>query len=281
MKRTILLLTALLWLAPAAAQSRIELFTVQSRLLGCAKSCSVYLPDGYDASGEAYPVLYLLHGASGDHTDWPVKGNLRQIADEAVAAGTARRMIVVMPDASGPGGEAANFTGYFDMPGWCYERFFFEELLPAVERHYRIRGDKRHRAIGGLSMGGGGAATYALRHPESFGSACPLSACLAELPATLRDGLSAEYLQSVADNGAVKLLGELADDRIAPLRTVRWRIECGDDDFLWEGNIGLYELMRRRGIPLEFRMRDGGHTWRYWQTALPAVLTFVSTGFAE
>ena len=73
---------------------------------------------------------------------------MRQIADEAIAAGTALPMIVVMPDASGTG---ENYTGdrmgYFDVPGWPYERFFFEEFVPAVERRYRICGDKARRAI--------------------------------------------------------------------------------------------------------------------------------------
>ena len=157
MKRLLTLLAACIAACAATAQSRIETFTFRSALLGAEKTCSVYLPAGYDDSGRSYPVLYLLHGASGYHGDWAEKGNMRQIADEAIAAGTALPMIVVMPDASGTG---ENYTGdrmgYFDVPGWPYERFFFEEFVPAVERRYRICGDKARRAISGLSMGGGG-----------------------------------------------------------------------------------------------------------------------------
>ena len=104
MKKT--LVTALLALTAAltaGAQSRTEVYTFPSEVLGAEKSCTVYLPDGYDRSQESYPVLYLLHGASGCHTDWTQKGDLRRIADEAIAAGMARPMIVVMPDASGEG----------------------------------------------------------------------------------------------------------------------------------------------------------------------------------
>ena len=73
----------------------------------------------------------------------------------------------------------------------------------------------------------------------------------------------------------------MTDDQAAALRTVRWWVDCGDDDFLYEGNIRFYDQMKKHHIPLQFRMRDGGHTWRYWQTALPDVLTFISIGFAE
>ena len=102
-KPLITALFALTTALTAGAQSRTEVYTFRSEVLGAEKSCTVYLPDGYDRSQESYPVLYLLHGASGCHTDWTQKGDLRRIADEAFAAGMARPMIVVMPDASGEG----------------------------------------------------------------------------------------------------------------------------------------------------------------------------------
>ena len=183
MKRLLTLLAACIAACAATAQSRIETFTFRSALLGAEKTCSVYLPAGYDDSGRSYPVLYLLHGASGYHGDWAEKGNMRQIADEAIAAGTALPMIVVMPDASGEGPKrTGKHMGYFDVPGWEYERFFFEEFMPAVEKRYRIASDKAHRAVAGLSMGGGGTAVYALRHPELFSSACSMSGLLDMFP---------------------------------------------------------------------------------------------------
>ncbi|WP_462353322.1 alpha/beta hydrolase [Alistipes timonensis] len=276
-----LLTTTLLALAAvltAGAQSRTEVYTVPSKILGVEKNCTVYLPDGYDRSGESYPVLYLLHGASGCHTDWTLKGYMRRITDETVASGMARPMIVVMPDAAG---EGENYTGrhmgYFNVPGWDYERFFFEEFIPAVEKHYRITGDKAHRAISGLSMGGGGTAVYALRHPEVFGSACPMSGLLDALPGPRN--YDDAFQQSVADNSPVVMLREMPDDKLDGVRSVRWWVDCGDDDFLWKSNVDFYSLMRERNIPLQYRMRDGGHTWRYWETVLPDVLVFVSAGF--
>lgn len=94
---------------------------------------------------------------------------MRQIADEAFAAGLAHPMVIVMPDASGEGENHTGLhMGYFDVPGWPYERFFFEEFMPQIESRYRILADKQHRAIAGLSMGGG--ATAATR--GATGSRC-------------------------------------------------------------------------------------------------------------
>lgn len=280
MKRITLLLIALLVGVCATAQSRIETFALPSTVLGVEKSCTVYLPDGYDRSQESYPVLYLLHGAGGCHTDWTKRGDMRRIADEAIASGMARPMIVVMPDAAG---EGEHFNGprmgYFDVPGWNYEQFFFTEFIPAVEKHYRITADKAHRAISGLSMGGGGTAVYALRHPELFGSACPMSGLLDMFPGPR--SYDNAFQQSVADNSPVAMLRAMSDDELGGPRSVRWWVDCGDDDFLWRCNLDFYALMRERSIPVQYRMRDGGHTWRYWQTVLPDVLTFVSTGFGK
>ena len=244
MKKT--LVTALLALTAAltaGAQSRTEVCTFPSEVLGAEKSCTVYLPDGYDRSQESYPVLYLLHGASGCHTDWTQTGDLRRIADEAIAAGMARPMIVVMPDASGEGPKrTGKHMGYFDVPGWEYERFFFEEFMPAVEKRYRIASDKAHRAVAGLSMGGGGTAVYALRHPELFGSACSMSGLLDMFPG--RRSYDNAFQQSVADNSPVALLRGMTAEQLDGVRSVRWWVDCGDDDFLWKCNVDFYTLMR-------------------------------------
>lgn len=113
------LLTLLLTVAAMAATAggHIETFTLRSEILQSGKSCTVYLPDGYDRdTTRRYPVLYLLHGASGYHGDWVEKGNMYQIAEEAIAAGRALPMVVVMPDASGTGPHyMGDHMGYFDV----------------------------------------------------------------------------------------------------------------------------------------------------------------------
>jgi enterochelin esterase-like enzyme len=281
MKKILMTLMAAGTIAAAAAQnepadprSRIEEGKMKSELLGgVEKSYLVYLPAGYHTNpGRKYPVLYLLHGAGDDHTGWRDKGNMKLITDEHLEAGLALPMIIVMPDASGtgggPDGGSTTNRGYFNRPGWPYEDHFFEEFIPHIEKTYRIVGDRRHRAVSGLSMGGGGSAAYAQRHPEMFSSAAPMSGALG--------GMSRG---NPLDN-PVGFVENATPEQVASLQSIRWWVDCGDDDFLWEANADFYRAMKKKNVPLQYRVRNGAHNWEYWQTALPPILTFVSVGFA-
>ena len=151
--------------------------SVQSKILNMERKYAIYLPPDSEASSRSYPMLYLLHGAGDDQTGWVQFGEIQNITDKAIAEGKATPMIIVMPDANtGRRGYANTATGT-----WLYEDFFFKELMPAVEKKYRIKAEKRFRAVAGLSMGGGGSFAYALHHPELFSSACPLSAATGPL----------------------------------------------------------------------------------------------------
>jgi enterochelin esterase-like enzyme len=160
--------------------------------------------------------------------------------------------------------------------------------MPFIEKTYRIKADKRYRAVAGLSMGGGGTFVYALRHPELFSSACPLSASTGPLSledakeyATRRnltytsEAQLEAYYKSVS---VLELINQVAEDK---KKEVRWYIDCGDDDFLFEGNSLVHIAMRKKEIPHEFRIHDGGHNWTYWRNALPIVLSFVSDAFHQ
>jgi enterochelin esterase-like enzyme len=258
--------------------------TLQSKILKMEKKFAIYLPPDYETSSRSYPVLYLLHGYGDNQTGWVQFGEVLRIADEAIRTGNATPMIIVMPDAS------AVHPGYVnDSKGeWRFEDFFFEEFMPFVEKNYRIRTEKRYRAIAGLSMGGEGTFIYALHHPELFSSACPLSAATG--PANIEE--MAKYRlwansanASAADKEAYfqkysvhRLIENMPD---AQRRSVRWFIDCGDDDFLYEGNSLVHIAMRKKEIPHEFRVRDGAHTWTYWRESLPVVLNFVSMSFHQ
>ncbi|GAB3328653.1 alpha/beta hydrolase-fold protein [Larkinella ripae] len=257
--------------------------SLKSKILKSERKFAIYLPPDYESSQRTYPVLYLLHGAGDDHTGWVQFGEVLHIADKAIAEGKATPMIIVMPDAN------TGRRGYSNDPKgeWRYEDFFFEELMPFVEKNYRIKAEKRFRAVSGLSMGGGGTFTYALHHPELFSSACPLSAATG--PATLeaaktqltRNNQTAtdEEIQAYFNRQSVlKLIDAVPDDQ---KKAVRWYIDCGDDDFLYEGNSLVHIAMRKKEIPHEFRIREGGHTWTYWRASLPTVLEFVSAAFHQ
>ncbi len=159
----------------------LTIYQLPSKLLKSERKYAIYLPPDYATSERSYPVLYLLHGAGDNHTGWVQFGEVLNITDKAIRDGLATPMIIVMPDAD------TGRRGYFnDVKGdWAYEDFFFQELMPAVEKKFRIKTEKRFRAVAGLSMGGGGSFMYALHHPELFSSACPLSAYTG--PLTLED----------------------------------------------------------------------------------------------
>ncbi|RYD79528.1 MAG: esterase family protein [Sphingobacteriales bacterium] len=287
MKKSISAVIAFLLLSPiillAQTGKVYDNLVVPSKILKSDRKFAIYLPPDYETSGRSYPVLYLLHGAGDDQTGWVQFGEVLNITDKAIANGSSTSMIIVMPDAN------TGRRGYFnDIKGdWNYEDFFFKELMPFVEKKYRTKTDKRSRAIAGLSMGGGGTFVYALHHPELFSSACPLSAYLGFL--SLSDAQTAlKKANPNLDDAAITnyyntqnvlpLLNNMPD---AQKKAVNWYIDCGDDDFLYEGNSLAHIAMRKKEIPHEFRIRNGGHTWTYWREALPKVLEFVTDSFHQ
>ena len=279
MKKIAVFVLSLLALTPmAGAQSRLEHLTVKSEILGVEKPYSVYLPDGYDTSGERYPVLYLLHGAWGNHKSWNRDGGGEQprITDEMIAAGKAVKMIVVMPDATGIGERRGGKNmGYFNVRGWAYEDFFFEEFIPYIDKNFRTIATKEGRAIAGLSMGGGGSVVYAQRHPEMFGACYSTSGLLDHrYRAVTSNPDEIEWLWSVAQTSPVEFLRYATPEQLEKLRTVRWMLDCGDDDGLIQTNLDFYSEMKRAKVNVEFRVRDGVHDWKFWREALPLILGF-------
>ncbi len=257
--------------------------SMKSEILGMDRNYAVYLPPDYESSERSYPVLYLLHGAGDDHTGWVQFGEVLHITDKAIHSGNATPMIIVMPDAK------TGRLGYFNTPdgNWNYEDFFFEEFMPHVEEKFRIKKEKRYRAISGLSMGGGGTFTYALHRPDLFSSAFPMSAYigpesveqLEQQARRMQFNGTTEELKSYWESINALSLIENGDPK--KIGTVRWFIDCGDDDFLYEGNSLIHIAMRKKEIPHEYRVRQGGHTWTYWRESLPMALKFVSDAFHQ
>ncbi len=258
--------------------------SLPSKILKMDRKFAIYLPPDYETSQRSYPVLYLLHGSGDDQTGWVQFGEVLRIADKAILEGSATPMVIVMPDANtGRRGYSNDIKGE-----WNYEDFFFQELMPFVEKTYRIKGEKRYRAVSGLSMGGEGTFIYALHHPELFSSACPLSAATG--PLSMNDIKSYMQRRGVAEasdaeaeaffkrQSVLSLIENMPDSQ---KKAVRWYIDCGDDDFLYEGNCLVHIAMRKKEIPHEFRIYDGAHNWTYWRRALPTVLSFISDAFHQ
>ncbi len=173
-----------------------------------------------------------------------------------------------------------------------YEDFLTKEFIDHIDKDFRTRTDRQFRAVAGLSMGGYGALLLGLRHPDLFSSSGVLSGGV----------FTDDEILEMKQNQWNSLLGlpfgmELAGQarlegnykQYAPQAMIdtyketgqktRFYIDCGDDDFLILGNMALHAQMIKADIPHEFRVRDGSHSWTYWRTALPAVLTFISEVF--
>ena len=266
----------------AAASVVRESLSFQSNKLGKEVRYSIYLPDGYEDSTRKYPVLYLLHGWTDNETSWVQMGEVQRIADEAIASRRAAEMIIVMPDA----GETWYVNSYDgSVP---YEDMFFEELIPYIEKTYRARADREYRGIAGLSMGGFGSFLYTLHHPDMFTACAPLSAAvytdeqMQKALNTTRGELfnklfgKGNLTEHWRANSILDLLNKLDTEK--PWR-VAYYIDCGDGHYLLHGNNIAHEILQEKKIKHEFRVRDGGHTWTYWRTALPSVMEFMSVRF--
>ncbi len=252
---------------------------MESRILGCTKKYCIYLPAGYGDENKDFPVLYLLHGLTDTHTAWRDRGNVADIATAVFAGGEAQEMVIVMPDAG------TKYDGYFNAGEWRYEDFFFQEFIPHIESTYDIIADKEHRAIAGLSMGGGGTVGYAIRHSGMFSSAYAMSALMGMVENSWisrnPDARRKAFMESVAKFNNIKAIESATKEQCKKISSVRWFIDVGDDDFLFDNNMEFIKAMRAKRIPYQLRVREGGHKWQYWQDALRIALPFISEGFGK
>ncbi len=262
--------------------SVVETDTMQSHILNAPREFCVYLPAGYDTdTTKSYPILYLLHGLSDTNKAWFKNCPLALEADRMIASGEVEPMIIVSPNAGGVPGK--DWNGYFNMPGWNYEDFFFEEFIPYIESTYRVKKGKEHRAISGLSMGGGGSAAYAQNHPDMFGSIYIMSGWLhndvdanKKISKSDKRGL---LDKAVAERSCINFVKNADASTVDKLKSMAWFVDIGDDDFLLSQDLDFYKEMRKKGIPCQLRVRDGQHNWIYWQSALSTSLPFASRNF--
>jgi len=267
----------------------LEERTVNSTILGRPVKYSVYLPADYQGSERTYPVVYLLHGYTDDHTGWVQFGEVNRYADKAIQEGLIPPMIIVMPN-----GDTSFYINSYDGRE-KYEDFFIKEFMPAVEKAYRIKAQKRYRGVAGLSMGGYGTLIYSLKYPDLFAVAAPLSAAVFDDNTAINmpdknweDRLGKLYGQGLKGkdrltqawntNSILKIVeSKSADD----LKKVRYWIDCGDDDFLTKGNSLLHIALVDKAVPHEYRVRDGAHNWTYWRTGIVDALAFIGDSFRQ
>jgi enterochelin esterase-like enzyme len=262
---------------------------IKSAILNKEVHYSIFLPSDYYTSERAYPITYLLHGYGDADDGWIQFGEVNRLADDAIKAGKIPPMIIVTPD---------GFTSFYINAAdgsFNYEDFFIKELIPHIEKTYKVKAEKRFRGISGLSMGGYGSLLYALKYPNLFAAAAPLSAAIwtpdqiKEMSKSQFDGY---FINSIGKNllGAERLtptwlanspLGLIEKKTQEEISSVRYWIDCGDDDFLTIGNAQLHIALTNKNVPHEFRMRDGAHNWTYWRTGIIDALSFIGDSFHQ
>ena len=236
----------------------------RSRVLIRDTAFSAIVPD--DAP-PPWPVTYLLHGLSDDHTKWQ-----RMTAVERLAQ--RHGLMIVMPD-GGRGGYANNVRG----PRWF--DYLVEDVIGGVERHFRVRTDRGGRSVGGLSMGGYGAMLLGLRRPDLFGSVVSHSGALLWGRVAARDyrgGLHDREYEDVfgpepagGENDLLALAKGRAEEGV---QLPAMRLDCGRDDYILRYTTEVHRGLEALGVPHEFELFDGGHAWDYWSARLPEALAF-------
>lgn len=301
-------------ITPATGTLRTD--SLWSPSLGVWKRLVVYLPPGYahDAD-ERHPVAYYLHGMWGSEDNWSAQGRIGAIADSLIARGMPE-LIIVMPDGDNgyyttwatPGNYEAcrqqppipEPAATYCVPTPRYDEYLARDVVRHVDSTWRTLADPAHRAVAGLSMGGYGAVTLALRHPEVWSAAASHSGVLA----LIMRGRSADGAPVGAPNGDA--LERIWGPRFWPLiepvfgrdtagwwarepaRLARERASSGvsppalfidvgvADGLVLEGNRLFVDELRRLGMPAEYHEWPGAHTWEYWRAHVPESLAWIA-----
>jgi enterochelin esterase-like enzyme len=261
----------------------------KSDILGYQVHYSVYLPPDYANPEKHYPVLYLLHGFTGDHKSWIKQGEINKIMDMGIAKGEIEPMILIIPD-----GKYYWYINDYQSKA-RYEDFIFKELLPFIDKTYKTIPDKAHRAVAGLSMGGYGSLVWAMHYPDKFSYCVALSASMfneegmENMPDQLYKYMSMLYgapeakgkdriTQHFIENSPIEMAQNNSADS---LKAVKWFIDCGNQDQLSEVNKELHDIMSKRNIDHVYHARDGKHDWIFWREGIYQGLRFMSEGFRK
>lgn len=260
----------------------VDSLEIQSSSMNKIYKAAVVLPASYASNKASYPVLYLLHGGAGHFRDWltqtPDKMLVKNLADQY-------NIIIVLPE-----GEA--FSWYMDSPSnpnSKFETHIIKEVIPKIDNIYRTIKDKKGRVITGLSMGGHGAMYLSARHPDMFCAAGTMSGSMDMNFANSKMG--DDRLKSVnerfqellgtsdpnsdifVNNSVMNMTDKINKNGLAIF------IDCGVDDFLIGANRELHQRLLYNGTPHDYIERPGGHSWEYWQNALPYHVLFFQKVF--
>jgi len=250
--------------------AQIDTLIIKSKSMKKEVPNLIITPKTYTTQSEAFPVLYLLHGATDSFTGWLTKvPNIQKLAD-------AYNVIIICPD----GGYT---SWYFDSPidpKMQYETYIAKELVKKIDKKYNTISNKKGRAITGLSMGGHGAFYLAFKHQDIWGAAGSMSGGVDIRPfpnnwdISKRIGTYAENKQKWEDNSVINMVYLLNG------KDLKIIFECGVDDFFYDANKRLHEKLIERNIPHDYAERPGKHNWNYWSNAIKYQMLYFDTFFS-
>ena len=227
------------------AHGQLEMISYESKSVGTTRKMNVYTPPGY-SKDKKYPVLYLLHGIGGDETEWQRFASPNFLLDNLIADGKATPMIVVMPNGRAQKDDRAQ-GGMGSAPAFAkFEDDLLKDVIPAIESRYSVQADREHRALAGLSMGGGQSLNFGLGHLDTFAWVGGFSSA----PNTKRPA------ELVPDPAAAK----------AKLKLL-W-LSCGNKDGLIGISQGMHAYLKEKDVPHVWNVDSNAHDPTHWRNNL-------------
>lgn len=231
--------------------------------LNANRRMQVYLPAGYEDSKDSYPVMYLLHGGGGDEECWLSRGRANIIADNLIASGAAKKMIIVITNGNfqtpaAPLNRNSTMSiagGIGAMASGKFEESMVKDVVPFIEKHYRVKADPQHRALTGFSMGGFQTQNISNANPTMF-----------KYIGVMSMGLFSSALRGASDYSKDKHVAQLKA-LIQAKPAVYW-IGMGKDDFLYDSGVKLRALYDEVGLHYTYVENEGTHDWNSWRMYL-------------
>lgn len=225
---------------------RLEMVSYDSESVGTTRKMHVYTPPGYTAEKQ-YPVLYLLHGIGGDETEWQRVAQPNVLLDNLIADGKAEPMIIVMPNGRAQKNDRAEGDVFASAPAFAaFEQDLLNDVIPVIESRYSVKADRGHRAIAGLSMGGGQSLNFGLGHLDTFAWVGAFSAAPNTKPAD-------ELIPKPED--AQRQLELLF-------------LSCGGKDGLIRVSQGIHAYLKENNVPHVWHVDGNAHDPAHWKNSL-------------
>ena len=247
----------------------VRMVLYESKTMGVTRWVWIYTPPNYDKSGAKYPVLYLLHGNGEAQNGWVMNGRANIILDNLIADKKAQPMIVVMPQGhalqGANVGPLVRLTGETEMFSKRFPQDLLQEVIPLVERNYRVYTDADQRAIAGLSMGGGQALSIGLARTDLFHYVLGFSGAV-----------GGPFMNAETEFGEALSKPEVLNSRLRLL----W-VSCGKQDFLYQANRQFVDMLKGKGVNVLFRETEGSHVWSVWRNYLNETAPMLFTDLRE